>query len=180
MPVETKLQVACPNRKASKGLLQMRVQLLWGCGDCVKSRPPRPSWWQAVIGREARIQMLEQAGRLPDVVVACIGGGSNAIGLFSGFLDDAAVKLVGVEAAGSGVATGLHAATLTAGRPGVLHGTMTYLLQDVNGQIMETHSISAGLDYPGECQCRTAAAPVSVSAGLGYPGECQCRTGLPR
>jgi tryptophan synthase beta subunit len=109
-----------------------------------------PRCMQAVIGREARVQMLEQAGRLPDVVVACIGGGSNAIGLFSGFIGDAAVKLVGVEAAGSGVETGCHAATLTAGRPGVLHGTMTYLLQDSNGQIMETHSISAGLDYPGE------------------------------
>ena len=84
---------------------------------------------QAVIGREARVQMLEQAGRLPDVVVACIGGGSNAIGLFSGFLADESVRLVGVEAAGSGVETGCHAATLTAGSPGVLHGTKTFLLQ---------------------------------------------------
>jgi tryptophan synthase len=104
--------------------------------------------FQSVIGREARAQMLEQAGRLPDIAVACVGGGSNAIGLFHPFLDDP-VRLVGVEAAGEGVGTGKHSATLVAGRPGVLHGTRTYLLQDAHGQILETHSISAGLDYPG-------------------------------
>ena len=105
--------------------------------------------FQAVIGREARAQMLEQAGRLPDVAVACVGGGSNAIGLFHPFLDDP-VRLVGVEAAGEGLAApGRNAATLVAGSPGVLHGTRTYLLQDEAGQILDTHSISAGLDYPG-------------------------------
>jgi len=104
--------------------------------------------FQSVIGREARAQMLEQAGKLPDVAMACVGGGSNAIGLFHPFLDDP-VRLIGVEAAGEGVGTGRHAATLVAGRPGVLHGTKTYLLQDAAGQILETHSISAGLDYPG-------------------------------
>jgi tryptophan synthase len=104
--------------------------------------------FQSVIGREARVQMLEQAGKLPDVAIACVGGGSNAIGLFHPFLEDP-VRLIGVEAAGEGVGTGRHSATLVAGRPGVLHGTMTYLLQDSAGQIMETHSISAGLDYPG-------------------------------
>lgn len=104
--------------------------------------------FQSVIGREARAQMLEQAGKLPDVAVACVGGGSNAIGLFHPFIDDP-VRLVGVEAGGDGVGTGKHSATLVAGRPGVLHGTRTYLLQDENGQILETHSISAGLDYPG-------------------------------
>jgi tryptophan synthase beta subunit len=104
--------------------------------------------FQSVIGREARQQMLEQAGKLPDVAVACVGGGSNAIGLFHPFIDDP-VRLIGVEAAGEGVGTGKHAATLVAGRPGVLHGTRTYLLQDGDGQILETHSISAGLDYPG-------------------------------
>jgi tryptophan synthase beta subunit len=104
--------------------------------------------FQSVIGKEARAQMLEQAGKLPDVAIACVGGGSNAIGLFHPFIDDP-VRLIGVEAAGEGVGTGKHAATLVAGRPGVLHGTRTYLLQDANGQILETHSISAGLDYPG-------------------------------
>ncbi len=104
--------------------------------------------FQSVIGREARVQMLEQAGKLPDVAIACVGGGSNAIGLFHPFLDDP-VRLIGVEAAGEGVGTGKHAATLVAGRPGVLHGTRTYLLQDAHGQILDTHSISAGLDYPG-------------------------------
>jgi len=104
--------------------------------------------FQSVIGREARRQMLEQAGKLPDVAIACVGGGSNAIGLFHPLIADP-VRLIGVEAAGEGVGTGKHAATLVAGRPGVLHGTKTYLLQDVNGQILETHSISAGLDYPG-------------------------------
>jgi tryptophan synthase beta subunit len=104
--------------------------------------------FQAVIGREARAQILRQAGRLPDVVMACVGGGSNAIGLFHAFRDDA-VRLVGVEAGGAGLASGRHAATLTAGAPGVLHGAMSYLLQDEDGQVLETHSISAGLDYPG-------------------------------
>jgi tryptophan synthase len=104
--------------------------------------------FQSVIGREARAQFLEQAGRLPDVAIACVGGGSNAIGLFHPFIDDP-VRLIGVEAGGDGVGSGKHSATLVAGRPGVLHGTRTYLLQDANGQILETHSISAGLDYPG-------------------------------
>jgi tryptophan synthase beta chain len=106
--------------------------------------------FQAVIGREAREQMLAQVGRLPDVCIACVGGGSNAIGLFSGFRDDAAVKLVGVEAGGEGIASGKHAARFadpSLGRPGVLHGTYTYVLQDANGQILNTHSVSAGLDY---------------------------------
>ncbi len=105
--------------------------------------------FQSVIGREARAQMLEREGRLPDYAIACVGGGSNAIGLFSEFLDDASVRLIGVEAAGRGIASGEHAATLSAGRPGVLHGSYSYLLQDQAGQIMEAHSISAGLDYPG-------------------------------
>ncbi len=104
--------------------------------------------FQAIIGREARSQILEQEGRLPDALVACIGGGSNAIGLFHPFLSDD-VALYGVEAAGEGLPSGRHAASLCAGRPGVLHGTRTYLLQDPHGQIKETHSISAGLDYPG-------------------------------
>jgi tryptophan synthase beta chain len=104
---------------------------------------------QTVIGEEARIQSLETLGRLPDAAVACVGGGSNAIGLFRGFLRDAEVELVGVEAAGSGIASGHHAATLTAGRVGVLHGSMSYVLCDDGGQIQEAHSISAGLDYPG-------------------------------
>ncbi len=105
--------------------------------------------FQAVIGREARAQMLERHGRLPDALVACVGGGSNAIGLFHPFLDDAAVALYGVEAAGDGLASGRHAAPLNAGRPGVLHGNRTYLMEDDDGQIIETHSVSAGLDYPG-------------------------------
>jgi len=104
---------------------------------------------QSVIGRETRVQIVERTGRLPDEVVACVGGGSNAMGIFSAFLDDAAVALVGVEAGGEGVATGRHAATLTAGRPGVLHGSMSYLLQSEDGQILPAHSVSAGLDYPG-------------------------------
>ena len=93
--------------------------------------------------------MLAAEGRLPDAAVACVGGGSNAIGLFHPFIDDAGVRLIGVEAAGDGVETGNHAATLVGGRPGVLHGARTYLLQDADGQVIETHSISAGLDYPG-------------------------------
>jgi tryptophan synthase beta chain len=105
--------------------------------------------FQSVIGVEARAQILEAEGRLPDAVVACIGGGSNAIGLFHPFLADEGVRLVGVEAAGHGLATDKHAASLTGGRPGVLHGNKTYLLQDADGQILDAHSISAGLDYPG-------------------------------
>ena len=105
--------------------------------------------FQSIIGRETRGQILELTGKLPDLLVACVGGGSNAIGLFYEFLDDAGVKMVGVEAAGAGLETGKHAATLTAGRPGVLHGAMSYLLQDDDGQVHEAHSISAGLDYPG-------------------------------
>ncbi len=105
--------------------------------------------FQSVIGREARHQILEMEGRLPDAVVACVGGGSNAIGTFYEFIGDEDVRLIGVEAAGEGVETGRHSATLSAGRPGVLHGSLSYLLQDDNGQIQEAHSISAGLDYPG-------------------------------
>jgi tryptophan synthase beta chain len=105
--------------------------------------------FQAVIGREARSQMLERYGSLPHTVVACVGGGSNAIGIFSAFLNDAGVRLVGVEAAGKGIASGHHSATLTAGTPGVLHGSLSYLLQDADGQVSPAHSISAGLDYPG-------------------------------
>ncbi len=105
--------------------------------------------FQAIIGREARGQMLEQTGKLPDALVACVGGGSNAIGLFYPFLSDEDVAIYGVEAAGRGLDTGEHAAPLCAGRPGVLHGNRTYLMEDQNGQIIETHSISAGLDYPG-------------------------------
>ena len=105
--------------------------------------------FQAVIGREARAQHLEQTGRLPDALVACVGGGSNAIGLFAPFIDDAGVEMWGVEAAGDGLSTGRHAATLCAGKPGVLHGSRSYLLADPDGQIVHTHSVSAGLDYPG-------------------------------
>jgi len=104
---------------------------------------------QRVIGDEARDQYLSVDGKLPDVVVACVGGGSNAIGIFTAFLDDKDVSLVGVEAAGSGIKSGKHAASLVAGRPGVLHGSFSYLLQDGDGQVLATHSISAGLDYPG-------------------------------
>ena len=104
---------------------------------------------QSVIGKEARSQILEAEGRLPDYVVACVGGGSNAIGTFSSFIDDIGVRLVGVEAGGEGLNGTRHAAPLSAGRPGVLHGSMSYLLQDEHGQVLETHSISAGLDYPG-------------------------------
>lgn len=105
--------------------------------------------FQSIIGREARAQCLAQAGRLPDALVACVGGGSNAIGLFHPFLADASVAMYGVEAGGFGLETGKHAAPLTAGIPGVLHGNRTYLMEDENGQIIETHSVSAGLDYPG-------------------------------
>ena len=105
--------------------------------------------FQSVIGREARGQMIEATGRLPDVVMACVGGGSNAIGLFYPFIGDSEVEMIGVEAAGNGLESGHHAAPLCAGKPGVLHGNRTYLMEDQNGQIIETHSVSAGLDYPG-------------------------------
>ena len=105
--------------------------------------------FNAVVGHECRAQMLEQHGRLPDAIVACVGGGSNAIGMFHPFLNDESVKIYGAEAAGEGIETGKHSASLSAGRPGVLHGNRTYLICDDDGQIIETHSISAGLDYPG-------------------------------
>ncbi|MFC7291586.1 tryptophan synthase subunit beta [Hirschia litorea] len=105
--------------------------------------------FQSVIGREAKAQILEREGRLPDVVMACIGGGSNAIGLFHPFLEDESVRMIGVEASGHGIETGEHAAALNGGEPGILHGNRTYLLQDDDGQIIDAHSISAGLDYPG-------------------------------
>jgi len=105
--------------------------------------------FQRVIGDECKVQMPEMTGRQPDAVIACIGGGSNAMGIFYPYIDDLGVQLIGVEAAGDGLDTGRHAASLTAGSPGVLHGNRTYLLQDENGQIIETHSVSAGLDYPG-------------------------------
>ena len=105
--------------------------------------------FQSIIGKESVLQMQEQCGRQPDAVIACVGGGSNAMGIFYPYISHEGVRLIGVEAAGEGMETGHHAASLTAGRPGVLHGNRTYLLQDENGQIIETHSISAGLDYPG-------------------------------
>ena len=105
--------------------------------------------FQSVIGREARRQMVTQTDRLPDALVACVGGGSNAIGLFHPFLEDETVAMYGVEAGGFGVETGKHAAPLNDGKPGILHGNRTYLMEDENGQIIDTHSISAGLDYPG-------------------------------
>jgi tryptophan synthase beta chain len=105
--------------------------------------------FNAVVGRELRAQMPEAIGRQPDAILACVGGGSNAMGVFYPYIQDNSVRLIGVEAAGEGLASGHHAATLCAGRPGVLHGNRTYLLQDADGQIIETHSISAGLDYPG-------------------------------
>ncbi|SEA77145.1 tryptophan synthase subunit beta [Rubrimonas cliftonensis] len=123
------------------------------CIGTVAGPHPYPAMvrdFQSVIGREARAQMLEREGRLPDSLVACIGGGSNAMGLFHPFLDDKDVRIIGVEAGGHGVDDRMeHAASLTGGRPGVLHGNRTYLLQDADGQILEGHSISAGLDYPG-------------------------------
>src|SRR5207237_1330566 len=105
--------------------------------------------FQSVIGREARAEMLERAGRLPKTVVACVGGGSNAMGAFHAFVEDRGVELVGVEAAGEGLDSGHHSASLARGRPGVLHGSLSYLLQDEDGQVHPAHSISAGLDYPG-------------------------------
>jgi tryptophan synthase beta chain len=105
--------------------------------------------FQSVIGEESIVQMQELAGRQPDAVIACVGGGSNAMGIFYPYISKTDVRLIGVEAAGEGLSTGKHAASLCAGKPGVLHGNRTYLLQDANGQITETHSVSAGLDYPG-------------------------------
>ncbi len=122
------------------------------CIGTVAGPHPYPAMvrdFQCVIGNETRKQMMEAEGRIPDTLVACIGGGSNAMGLFHPFLDDPSVRIIGVEAAGRGIETGEHAASLTGGRPGVLHGNRTYLLQDKEGQITEAHSISAGLDYPG-------------------------------
>ncbi len=111
--------------------------------------PRMVKWFQSVISCEARSQMLEKVGRLPKTVVACVGGGSNAMGIFAGFVSDEAVELVGVEAAGEGLSSDRHSASITKGTPGVLHGALTYLLQDANGQVHPAHSISAGLDYPG-------------------------------
>ena len=122
------------------------------CIGTVAGPHPYPAMvrdFQSVIGRETREQMMEREGRLPNSLIACIGGGSNAIGLFHPFLDDKDVEIYGVEAAGHGVSSGLHAASLTGGRPGVLHGNRTYLLMNEDGQIIDAHSISAGLDYPG-------------------------------
>ncbi|KQP89817.1 MULTISPECIES: tryptophan synthase subunit beta [unclassified Methylobacterium] len=122
------------------------------CIGTVAGPHPYPAMvrdFQSIIGRETKTQMLEMEGRLPDSLVACIGGGSNAMGLFHPFLDDPEVKMYGVEAAGHGISSGLHAASLSGGKPGVLHGNRTYLLQDGDGQIADAHSISAGLDYPG-------------------------------
>ena len=122
------------------------------CIGTVAGPHPYPAMvrdFQSIIGHETKAQILEREGRLPDSLVACIGGGSNAMGLFHPFLDDKSVRIIGVEAGGKGVDTEYHAASLTGGRPGVLHGNRTYLLQDADGQIQEAHSISAGLDYPG-------------------------------
>jgi len=128
------------------------VETTFYCIGTVAGPHPYPSMvrdFQSVIGKETREQMMAAEGRLPDTLVACIGGGSNAMGLFHPFLDDKDIRIIGVEAGGKGVHTGEHAASLTGGRPGVLHGNLTYLLQDSDGQITEAHSISAGLDYPG-------------------------------
>jgi tryptophan synthase beta chain len=128
------------------------VRTTYYCVGSVAGPHPYPTMvrdFQEVIGREARAQILEREGALPDAVVACVGGGSNAMGIFHAFRQDASVRLIGVEAAGEGIASGKHAATLTAGRVGVLHGAKSYVLQDADGQVTEAHSISAGLDYPG-------------------------------
>jgi tryptophan synthase beta subunit len=139
--------------------------------------------FHSVIGSEARSQLLQAEGRLPDYVVACVGGGSNSIGTFFPFIQDEGVRLVGVEAGGEGLAENRHAATLSAGRPGVLHGSMSYLLQDEHGQVMETHSISAGLDYPGVgpehswLKSTERAAYVSVTDSEAIEGfQLLCRT----
>jgi tryptophan synthase beta chain len=128
------------------------VETTFYCIGTVAGPHPYPMMvrdFQCVIGRETREQMLAAEGRLPDSLIACIGGGSNAMGLFHPFLDERGIEIYGVEAAGHGLSTGLHAASITGGRPGVLHGNRTYLLMDEDGQIQEAHSISAGLDYPG-------------------------------
>jgi tryptophan synthase beta chain len=128
------------------------VENTFYCIGTVAGPHPYPAMvrdFQSVIGNEVREQMLEAEGRLPDSLVACIGGGSNAMGLFHPFLDDTGIEIYGVEAAGKGISTGQHAASIGGGKPGVLHGNRTYLLMDDDGQITETHSISAGLDYPG-------------------------------
>ena len=139
--------------------------------------------FQSVIGREAREQLMESTGRLPDYAIACVGGGSNAIGLFHAFVPDDTVKLIGVEAGGAGVDGDEHAATLVAGEPGVLHGSLSYLLQDSDGQVIETHSISAGLDYPGVgpehsyLKATERAAYVSVTDTEAIEGfQLLCRT----
>lgn len=120
-------------------------------GSCVGPHPYplMIKLFQSIVGEEARAQMLEQAGKLPETVVACVGGGSNAIGIFSGFENDTEVRLIGIEAGGEGLESGRHAAPLSAGSPGVLHGSYSYLMQDEYGQVLSTHSLSAGLDYPG-------------------------------
>ncbi len=138
--------------------------------------------FQTVIGKECREQMPRMCGRQPDYVVACVGGGSNAIGIFHPYIDEPGVHLVGVEAAGEGIDTGRHAASLTAGSPGVLHGNRTYLLQDENGQIIDTHSVSAGLDYPGvgpehawlKDSARATYVPIDDAEALRVFHEC-CR-----
>ncbi len=119
--------------------------------------------FQRVIGREIKQQMAEQTGRLPDAVIACVGGGSNAIGTFYDFIEDKSVMLIGVEAGGDGVDTARHSATLSLGKPGVLHGVRTYLLQSEEGQILETHSVSAGLDYPVSNSGDLCGVTVSLS-----------------
>lgn len=126
-----------------------RTNYLFGTAAGPHPFPAMVRDFQKIISEEARAQLLEKTGRLPDAVVACVGGGSNAIGMFDAFLDDASVKIFGIEAAGDGVDTDRHAASIERGRPGVLHGAMTYVLQDDDGQTIESHSISAGLDYPG-------------------------------
>src|SRR4051794_15675747 len=131
--------------------------------------------FQSVIGRECIVQMPEAAGRQPDYVVACVGGGSNAMGIFYPYLGHSNVKLIGVEAAGEGIGTGKHAASLCAGRPGVLHGNRTYLLQDANGQIVETHSVSAGVDSPGA----GPEHPRVKNNGRGQDGAASDDEGLP-
>lgn len=141
---------------------------------------------QSVIGREARQQMIEQSGRLPDVAVACVGGGSNAIGLFHPFIGDESVKLLGIEAGGHGTGLGEHSATITYGNPGVLHGTYSMLLHDADGQIQETHSVSAGLDYPGvgpehallAYTGRASYRAVDDKAALSALNECCAAEGL--